>query len=186
MPAVVALTISMKPPERNSYPGAATMTAQVHERLILDGQQTSMAFVPWLPSPHPRIVSRSEPAGDERVIYTTACWRRYIGTWELRNARFYLLALVGRFELVGTEPLWADWFSGVLRVPRGRELHYVHMGFGTIFEEELHIRINDGVETDRRRWDNRGREFNVSKLGLRNLPGDENEFPHDFDGEQTR
>lgn len=44
----------------------------------------------------------------------------------------------------------ADWFSGVLRVPQGELLRYVHMGFGSVYERELHISIDKGlvVSTD--------------------------------------
>ncbi|MGI0015521.1 MAG: hypothetical protein ACREBU_19060, partial [Nitrososphaera sp.] len=36
------------------------MTAQIHEKLIIDGEKTSMAFCPPLPIGHPRIVAVSD------------------------------------------------------------------------------------------------------------------------------
>ena len=79
------------------------MTAQVGERLILDGVETSMAFCPPLPEGHPRIF---EPGpGDlaqdtaDFVVFTTACWRGYVGTWEIKDGRFYLVAMRGRIRL---------------------------------------------------------------------------------------
>jgi hypothetical protein len=45
----------------------------------------------------------------------------------------------------------------VLNVPRGEMLEYVHMGYLSVFEEELHISIERGVVTGRHVIDNRGR-----------------------------
>jgi hypothetical protein len=41
-------------------------------------------------------------------------------------------------------PLKADWFSGVIRLPKGKELQYVHMGFGSIYERDHFIKIEEG------------------------------------------
>jgi hypothetical protein len=135
----------------------APMTAQVHERLILDGKLTSMNCDPPLPRHHERIVARPEASMRENdvIMNSTSCWRRYVGTWELREGRLYLLAIDGRYQLTGMEPLPADWFNGVITVPIGETLEYVHMGFESVFAEELHIRIRNGVEIGRRRYDNR-------------------------------
>lgn len=159
------------------------MTAQMHERLIIDGAETSMAFCPPLPEGHPRLVALVPGTSPDRetssILYSTACWRQYQGTWEIKDGRFYLTHVRGRFHLQGSEPLLADWFSGVLRIPRGRMLRYIHMGFGSVFEEELHIKIERGVVISSRLLDNRGRENDDPELGLKNLPGGENRFPGD-------
>jgi hypothetical protein len=166
------------------------MTAQVHERLIIDGGLTSMAFCPPLPHDHPRIVNDTSDhdtrasqsdrgSAISSTASSTACWRRYIGTWEIKDGRFYLIDLVGLFKLSGGEPLFADWFTGVLRIPVGNQLQYVHMGFGTVYESELHIRIERGREVERRSIDNRHRDDDEAELSLRNLPGRENRFPGD-------
>jgi hypothetical protein len=159
------------------------VTAQIHERLVLDGEQTSMAFCPPLPEGHPRIYEPrpDEAVRDERdfILTSTACWRGYQGTWEIKDGRFYLVGLRGRFQLRDGDPIPADWFSGVLRVPKGEELQYVHMGFGTVYEQEVHIKIENGVVVSTRTIDNRGKELNEWEIGWKNLPGSENRFPGD-------
>jgi hypothetical protein len=159
------------------------MTAQIHERLILDGQDTSMAFCPPLPEGHPRIISidpdRTERDASDLVLFSTACWRGYQGTWEIVEGRFYLVGLRGRFRLLGKEPLLADWFSGVLCIPRGKVLQYVHMGYESVFEEELYVKIVAGKVVASRVIDNRGKNQDERALGWRNLPGRENRFPGD-------
>lgn len=157
------------------------MTAQIPERLIIDGKETAMTFCPSLPYSHPRIVEvdEAEAARDAPFVFSTACWRGYVGTWEIKEGRFFLVGLRGKYRVLGTEPLLADWFTGVLRIPKGKMLHYVHMGFGSVYEQELHIKIEDGMVVASRVIDNRGKRFNVQELALKNLPGWENRFPGD-------
>jgi len=47
-------------------------------------------------------------------------------------------------------PLFASWYSGMLRVPQGKELNYVHGGFGSLSERDLIIAVESGVVI--RRW----------------------------------
>ena len=159
------------------------MTAQIHERLILDGEETSMAFCPPLPDGHPNISASDsdEVAGDplDFLLHSTACWRGYRGTWEIKDGRLYLVGLRGRFQLRGGEPLLADWFSGVLRVPQGEMIQSVHMGFGSVYEQEVHIKIENGTVVARRVIDNRGKLHDEWEIGWKNLPGGENRFPGD-------
>jgi hypothetical protein len=179
------------------------MTAQFRENLILDGEPISMAFCPPLPPHHPRVVEltdegidalrkrtweNSKSAGQEvlcseldLILGSTACWRRYVGTWEVRDGQLFLTSIEGRFKLLGNEPLLADWFTGVLRVARGEMLAYVHMGFGSVYEEELHIHVERGRVTGTRVYDNCGKEIDTYRLGVDNLPGRENRFAGDRD-----
>lgn len=124
------------------------MSAQVHEELILNGEWTAMACTPDLPEHHVRIVETPhwQPEREEdAVILSTACWRQYIGTWEIRDERMYLRGLRGRLVLVGDEPLFADWFSGTLRIPGGEVLPSVQMGVVSVCEKELLLSIERGV-----------------------------------------
>jgi hypothetical protein len=79
------------------------------------------------------------------------------------------------------EPLLADWFTGVLRIPRGERLAYMHMGFGSVYDEELHIHVEHRRVTGTRVYDNRGKEIDTYRLGVDNLPSRENRFPGDRD-----
>lgn len=136
------------------------MTAQVHERLVYEGEEMSMTSCPPLPSGHARLVAAATPDAMKRegvpgIVFSTACWRRYVGTWEVRGGRLYLREVAGLYELDGGEPLFADWVSGWLVVPRGELLRYVHMGFESTYERELHLRVESGVVVETREVDNR-------------------------------
>ena len=132
-----------------------------------------MNYCPPIPK-HPSIVEVEV----EKEYVCTACWRGYVGTWEIKEGRFYLVNLNGRFVLEGG-PLFAYWFTGVLRIPKGKLLRYVHMGFGSVFEEELHIKIEKGIVTNTRTIDNCNKEHDLCALKWANLPGGENRFPGD-------
>lgn len=121
-----------------------------------------MSSCPPLPAGHPRLLAVAAPDLTKRegvpgVVFSTGCWRRYLGTWEVKGGRLYLTRVKGLYELVGDEPLFADWVSGWLVVPRGDVLRYVHMGFGSVYERELHLRFEAGVLAETREVDNRGR-----------------------------
>lgn len=88
-------------------------------------------------------------------IGSTACWRNYIGTWEIKDGKFYLNNLEGRMRLTKKEPVHATWFSGVLKVPEGKVLQYVHLGFETLYEKEIHITIENGIVMGQTIIDNR-------------------------------
>lgn len=132
------------------------MTAQIPEKLIIEGKESFMTFCPPLPDDLGIItqLTREEflegrKSGQiNQIVGSTACWRGYIGTWEIKDGKFYLKKLEGRVRLTKEEPVFFDWFSGVLRIPQGKMLHYVHMGFGSIYEQELYIRIEKGVVVD--------------------------------------
>ena len=42
-----------------------------------------------------------------------------------------------------------QWFSGEIRVPVGRMIQYVHMGYESTYESDLLIEIIDGLVVSR-------------------------------------
>lgn len=158
------------------------MTAQMGEVLIIDGEKASMTFCPPLPlgTAHVEATPEKEVKGRN-----TACWRGYVGVWEIRDGKFYLNDIKaglgegpGAFRKITPEPLLATWFTGVLRVPRGKQLRYVHMGFGSVYENEEHFKIENGEVVARELVDT-SKNVRDPLLGLKNLPGGENKFDGD-------
>jgi hypothetical protein len=147
----------------------AFATAQEAEILIHSGQTNDLYSTPLdalfsSNSPMPKVwqdIRKNDP-----FRFGTSCWRGYIGKWEIRNKTLYLEDLTfpghmtiavpvdGRTNtynsplpliLPGKQlPLKADWFSGIIRLPKGKELQYVHMGFGSIYERDHFIKIEKG------------------------------------------
>jgi hypothetical protein len=131
------------------------MTAQLEEVLIQDGIERMLECCPPLPEGHPRIVVRELIGEDDDIYDSTACWRGYRGIWELRDGKLLLTSLSGRLTLVGEAPLHADWITGVIRVSRGEELTYVHMGFYTVYEFDDLFAVERGVVVASSSVDNR-------------------------------
>jgi len=86
----------------------------------------------------------------------TALWRGYVGSWEIVDDRLYLVGLSGTIEggadatLATIFPdfpdrVFAHWYSGTIRIPQGKQLEYVHMGYGSTFERDLFLDIERGV-----------------------------------------
>lgn len=131
------------------------MTAQIGESLRYQGEWVSMC---------------SEPLGDyfamgghqpEFLANCTALWRGYVGSWEIVAGRLYLVKLTGSLK-DGTEAsletvfpgfaerVFAHWYCGTVRIPRGQRLHYRHMGYGSVYERDEMLEFERGVI--RRTW----------------------------------
>jgi hypothetical protein len=128
------------------------MTAQVSEALRYEGQDGHMLSLPLedyfsMGGHHPSFRSPH-----------TANWRGYVGAWEIRNDRLYLIGLRGELEdgsevSLGTlfpgfeKRVFAHWFSGTLRVPQGDLVHYEHAGFASKYAIEVFLDVERGVVT---------------------------------------
>ena len=126
------------------------MTAQIAEKLHYQGEDVAMCTNPLsdyfaLGGLNPRFESNC-----------TALWRGYVGRWEIVHGRLYLVELTGTLE-DGTESslatifpdfpdrVFAHWYSGTIRVPQGKQLEYVHVGYGSTFERDLLLELERGV-----------------------------------------
>lgn len=143
------------------------MTAQVQEALRFRGKDYGMAACPLEGAFH---TLRPRPAF---VFPHTACWRGYVGTWEVRDDRLHLVDLAGQVvdgetqghrhcgladvfpEAPSSGGVFADWVTDWLRVPDGEMLHYVHMGFGSQYERDLFLGVHLGRLVAVRTVDNR-------------------------------
>lgn len=145
-------------------PSAVRATAQFPETLFLDGNEAFMFNEPL--EAYFR-QGRARPRVFEEGGVCTACWRGYVGAWKIENKALYLTALhdcgcgeepkeIPLSEVFENPapPILADWYTGILRVPRGDQLMYVHMGFASQYEKELLIKVVNGRVVERRILDN--------------------------------
>lgn len=143
------------------------MTAQTPDILIYEGERLSLFSNPleayYRNEGNPRPPFRSPHTGN---------WRGYVATWEIDSNTLYLTDITawladpssprGMTE-AGLDDLFpghsdrveASWFSGQLRVPQGERLQYVHMGYGSVYEQDLILTIQDGKVVHREIVDNR-------------------------------
>ncbi len=147
------------------WSATALATAQLGDNLVYKGQTYNIHTNPletYFDEQHPR---------PDKLFGAscTACWRGYVATWEIKDDGFlYLLRLVegtcaGNAPEIPLDkvfpgqkgPIKATWFSGMLEAPQGELLHYVHMGYQSVYEKELHIFIEAGKVTREETIDNR-------------------------------
>lgn len=135
------------------------MTAQFREKLIYNGEEYGMAAEPLYPYLESKDIKFESTS--------TACWRGYYGTWEIRNNKLFLVDLVAfteehkdvRFDYLfhRQNEVFADWVTEEIRIPRGEMLQYIHMGYASIHEEDLFLNIQDGILINSRIVDNRSK-----------------------------
>ena len=128
------------------------MTAQMHEIIFYEGEEYGMASEPL----KPYLKSLKNRPLIEPV--STDCWRGYLGTWEVRGKRLYLVNLQvstgGEEEqgmdyiFKGQKEIFAGWFSGRIIIPHGKLLKYIHMGYASIYEKELYLDFENGILLD--------------------------------------
>jgi hypothetical protein len=94
---------------------------------------------------------------------STACWRGYKAIWEIKNDSLFLRQITSCHKdcgleiknadlkkMFGTDNVFANWFNGKIVIPQGKQVKYIHMGYASIYERELHITFKDGLQTKER------------------------------------
>jgi uncharacterized protein (TIGR02996 family) len=92
------------------------MTYQQRETLIYRGEPRPIRSLPL--EPHPNQIQIHEKHKFE--VYSTGCYRGYVGTWEVRDDEFHLIQLETLYPSKGLAELFpaqgdsvkARWFSG--------------------------------------------------------------------------
>ncbi len=126
------------------------MTAQTSETLWYEDEAHNMC---------------SEPLGDyfnltgetpDFAEMDTACWRCYLGEWEVRDDRLYLIGIEASYT-DGSEVtldslfpgfpdrVFAHWYSGTIRLPQGKLIDYVHGDYLSTYERDLLLEIEKGI-----------------------------------------
>lgn len=139
-------------------------TGQASERMII-GRDTFEMLT--LPIESDSVVSAFVRQRYQTKLVTTACWRGYVGEWELVDDMLYLNKLQpggdGKWVPVLPDGLWvsvlpdglfetyndggrvkATWFTGELRLAKGDYIYYVHDGFLRYYPDEWIYQVERG------------------------------------------
>ena len=138
------------------------MTAQAPDIIVVDGEAFRL-----FSNPLESYFNEDNPRPDFGFV-CTANWRGYVATWEISEDTMYLVDLrssgsrstdlsIATLFPGSPNKVKAEWFTGELRLPRGKCIRYVHLGYGSVYEEELIIEIKNGIVKNRRIIDNRKR-----------------------------
>ena len=100
--------------------------------------------------------------------FSTACRRGYLAVWEIRDKKLFLINLDANIQKddekykVGVDYLFpsknevfADWFNGDIRIPSGKQLKYIHLGYKSIFEKDIYLNFKDGILLSERIHENK-------------------------------
>ena len=114
------------------------MTIQTGDILSYNGEKTTIATEPL----KPYLETRSDVSF---IFKSTALVRGYIGTWKIKNKKLYLVTLVGFIEnnekvdlkylFPNKTEVFADWFSGDIRIPEGDLLQNINIGYASVLLE---------------------------------------------------
>jgi hypothetical protein len=127
------------------------MTAQIPELIIIDGETHLLCEEP---------IEYYFQLINKRPSFkwpSTSLWRGYRGTWLIKNKQLYLTNLETYFDEGDNKffnwrilfqncsgDIKASWYSGTLRVPQGKILKGVNIGFQNIYEKDLFLTIKNG------------------------------------------
>ena len=131
-------------------------TAQIPDALTVDGETVALYAQPLFPllEARPDLKKKVDRYIGPRC---SASWSGLRASWEIRDEQLFLVRLEANpcsdpenvplrklGAARGADRLFADWYSGQLRVPQGKEIEYVHMGFESRYERDLLITIEKG------------------------------------------
>ncbi|KKB58355.1 hypothetical protein [Parabacteroides gordonii] len=113
--------------------------------------------------------------------FSTGCYRRYIGYWQLENNTLYLEkirvypdrhegeqtflkidSIFGRYKEKESR-ITASWFSGELKVVSGKCVSYIHDGFLRDYEHERIYKIEQGKVISQAFYENSLQKARITK-----------------------
>jgi len=135
-------------------------TSQVAEVIIVNDEP-----IPLLAEPLAPMLEQQKVADNLHAALggwcTTANWRGYVGTWEIRDGALYLVKLASRCHEPSEVPLdavipgasspqRAYWFSGNLTIPLVKRSIGWHLGEEFMLMRYELVTVVHGVVTDRK------------------------------------
>ncbi len=133
------------------------MTAQTAEHLIFQGDTLRLCTEPL------SHLLNTQALPTEIAPGGSLLWRGYCGTWAIEGDRLYLKRLETQNNELEFEELpfesffpgyldgvFAHWFTGELRCPRGECMEFVNVGFSSVYEQDLFIGVDKGIVTGER------------------------------------
>jgi hypothetical protein len=156
-----ALTFGFK--HQKFYP-KTFMTLQVGEVLVYNNTQYGMRATPL----DDYLKTRSNIKLDSPH---TACWRGYIGTWEIQDDKLYLIDfrrfiqgnLESDLEFLFPElnKVFAQWFTGTIRLPIGECIYRDYSGYDSVYEKDIFLEIKEGILLSEREVENRKEDYEL-------------------------
>ena len=117
------------------------MTTQVKERIIIDAERYPL--INCLSLPEDESIIQIKRKGF--IEKSSNCWRGYVGTWEIKDDKLYLIDFSsGMYDVLVNLPILADWITGVGMVATGDMIKGSSWDI-TRYETEMHLNFENGL-----------------------------------------
>ena len=150
----------------------AFATAQQGDKLSMDGKEYSIYTNPLEP-----FLEKNPGKLPKSTVTSTSLWRGYVATWTVKDGHLLLtdvqilhvisqskkqgweteMRSVMKQMFPGQKEVFATWYTGHIVVPDGELVNYVHMGYASVYEKYILLRIENGVVS--RQWNASRAEF---------------------------
>lgn len=136
----------------------AFATAQYPDKIIYNGKEYSLHSNPL--EPYFQKNPDKRPRGGSM---STALWRGYVATFEIRNDQLLLKDIEIEYEDTTSKKSYSskwrsvinevfpekkdikiEWLTGLLVLPHGKLVNYVHMGYGSTYQNYMLLEIDKG------------------------------------------
>lgn len=133
-------------------------TAQYPDKIIYNGKKYNLHNNP--------LEAYFEKNPDKRPkggIISTALWRGYVATFEVKDNQLFLKDIEIEYQDTTSKESYnfkwrsvinevfpdqknikIDWLTGLLIIPHGKLVNYVHMGYGSTYENYILLEIDKG------------------------------------------
>lgn len=148
------------------------MTEQRREELVYNNQVYYLATEPLKPYLKKNNI--------KFIANCSACWRGYIGKWIIEDNKLYIVSLEANcsdddsdvifwdketypvdlnYLFPNQDKVFADWFSGEIRMSYGEVLESNYIGYSSIYEYELLVEFEKGCLIKQRKIDNNDKKL---------------------------
>lgn len=143
------------------------MTAQYPDKIIYNGTEYNLNSNPLEP------YFDKNPKNRPSMV-STALWRGYVGYFEIIENELYLTDMkipiyqidkdgnykekwfsIYRMYFPRQEKVKVDWFSGILILPHGEMVNYVHQGYASTYSKYWLLEIENGTFNEARKYENK-------------------------------
>ncbi len=131
------------------------MTAQRTDTIIINGDEHVMYSLPL------ELYWEKNNNRPSLISFNTGLNRGYYAKWLIEKNKLYLIDFYGEngFPLIkeyslpdlfplAKDKIFADWFSGDIRIPMGKQVHYSHSAWGSEYELTTTLLFQNGVIVD--------------------------------------
>lgn len=104
-------------------------------------------------------------------VRSSALWRGYVATFEIIDNQLFLKDIEIQYRdttskgsnnsnwksvlnevFADQKNIQVDWYTGLLVLPQGKVVNYVHMGYGSTYQHYTILELNRGVLTQEKRF----------------------------------